>query len=109
MSEPISNESSISSHRSSVSHDSQEIPSLVVAECLPTFAEAATAQLPHVVVPDEEPPSFHLSNVLQEAEQEHPPLSPRTAEVLLRTHPNINEAINAIAYRLIATIHRHTL
>ncbi len=87
------------------------MPALVdIEECLPTFAEAATTQLPHVIIPDnEDPPSFHLSTATHEAKQEFPPVSPRTAEVLLRTHPDINEAIHAVVYRLIATIHCCTL
>ena len=61
------------------------------------------------MVPDQEPPSFRLSAALQENDQEFPPVSPRTAKVLLRTHPDINKAIHAIAYSLITTIHRRTL
>src|SRR6266853_717870 len=104
MSDQVSNESSVSSCRLSVLQDGSEVPALVdIEECLPTFAEAATTQLPHVIIPDnEDPPSFHLSTATHEAKQEFPPVSPRTAEVLLRTHPDINEAIHAVAYRLIA-------
>src|SRR5216683_6354159 len=106
----VSNELSISSHQSSVSQDSDEIPGLItMVERLPTFAEAAATQLPCIVIPDEEPPSFRLANATREAKQEFPPLSPRTAKVLLCIHPDINEAINAVTYGLIATIHCRTL
>src|SRR5216683_7700160 len=111
MSDHISNESSVSSHRSSVSKSDAELPILVaVQEHLPTFAKAAAIQLPRVVIPDnEDPPLFRLSAATRKLEQEHPPISPRTAEVLLCTHPDINEAIHAVTYSLIAMIHRRTL
>ncbi len=73
-----SNESSpVSSRRSSVSEDNK-LPGLVDAEeHLPTFAEAAAINLPHVVVPnDEDPPSFRLSAATRKTEQEFPPVSP---------------------------------
>src|SRR5216683_2029130 len=109
MSDQVSNELSISSHRSSISQD-HDIPRLInIKEQLPTFAEATTNNLPQVIVPSEEPLSFCLSAATHEAEQEFPPVSPRTAEVLLWTHPNINKAIHAVAYGLIATIHCCTL
>src|SRR6266853_1097280 len=111
MSDQVSNESSVSSCRSSVSQDDDEMPVLVtMGEHLPTFAKATTSNLPRVdIPPTEDPPSFRLSIATLEAEQEHPPISPCTAEVLLCTHPDINEAIHAVTYGLIATIHRHTL
>src|SRR6266851_5677449 len=110
MSDQVSNKSSISSHHSSISQD-HEIPILIaVEERLPTFAKAATTNLPHVIIPnDKEPPSFHLVEATHKAEQEFPPISPQTTEILLRTHPDINKAIHAIAYGLIATIHCRTL
>src|SRR5712671_3965009 len=110
MSDQVSNESSVSSHRSSVDQDLDDTPTLIaVKERLPTFTEAAAIHLPHVVIPDQDPPSFHLSAALQKNDQEFPPVSPRTAKVLLRTHPDINKAIHAVAYGLIATIHCQTL
>src|SRR5216683_1980785 len=112
MSDPTSNESAVSSHHSSISsRDDTDLPILIaVEERLPTFAEAAAIQLPRVNIPDnKDPPSFRLSAATRELKQEHPPISPRTAKVLLCTHPDINEAIHAIAYGLIATIHRRTL
>jgi len=112
MSQHTSNESSDSSRRSSISSDDASIPALVTAEegHLPTFAEAATTLLPRTNVPSaEEPPSFRLTVATCKLEQEFPPVSPRTAEVLLRTDPDINDTIQAIAYGLIATIHHRTL
>src|SRR6266853_6210432 len=107
MSDQVSNKSSsVSSPCSSVGQDLDDTPALIaIEERLPPFAKATTIHLPHIVVPNQEPPSFQLSTTLQENDQEFPPVSPRTAEVLLRTHPDINEAIHTIAYGLIATIH----
>src|SRR6266851_5662784 len=85
-----SNKSSVSSCPSSPDQDSDNIPNLVEeGERLPTFAKAALAQLPHVVIPEQDPPSFRISAALQENDQEFPPVSPRTAEILLHTHPDI--------------------
>jgi len=76
-----------------------------VQEHLPTFAKATTA-LPHTIVTTkDEPPSFRLTVANQKADMEYPPTSPQTAEVLLRMHPDINDTIHAVAFRLIATIH----
>src|SRR5216683_4732738 len=107
----LSNKSPTSSHCSSISSNNKNLPGLIVVEeHLPTFAEATTTNLPHHVIPTEDNlPSFHLSMANQEAKQEFPPIFPQTAEVLLHTHPNINEAIHAIAFRLITTIHHCTL
>src|SRR5712671_4616984 len=98
MSNPTLNESSINSHCSSVSSkDDADLPILIaMAEHLPTFAKAAATQLPRTTTPDNEDlPSFCLSVATRELEQDHPPVLPRTAEVLLCTHPDINEAIQA--------------
>src|SRR6266853_6346447 len=107
----LSNKLPTSSHHSSISSSEDDLPGLIaVKECLPTFAEAATANLPHhIVTTEDDPPSFCLSVTNQEAEQEFPPISPQMAEVLLCTPPDINNAIHAIAFRLIATIRHHTL
>src|SRR5216683_5883263 len=110
MSDQQSNESSVSSPHSSVGQDLDDTPAFItIEERLPTFAEATAIHLPRVVVPDQDPLSFRLSTALQENDQEFPPVSPQTAEVLLCTHPDINEAIHAVAYGLIATIHCQTL
>src|SRR6266851_3702628 len=112
MSDQVSNKLSTSSCHSSIASSSDELPTLIaIEEQLPTFAEATAAHLPHVtiVTHKEDPPSFCLSTTLAEHEQDFPPVSPRTAEVILHTHPDINDAVQAIAYGLIATIHRHTL
>src|SRR6266851_2223912 len=111
MLDQASNESSISSCHSSILQDDNQVPRLIaIEECLPTFAEATIANLPRVLIPnDEDPPSFHLSNATHEAKQDFPPVSPRTTEILLRTDPDIKEAIHTITYRLIAAIHRCTL
>ncbi len=108
MSDHISNESSVSSPTLS----SNELPVLVtITEWLPTFAEATAEHLPWVtiVTHEEDPPSFRLSTALAEHDQEFLPVSPQTAEVILHTHPNINDAVQAITYGLIATIHHRTL
>ncbi len=110
MSDQQSNELSVSSGCSSPDQDLNNTPSLIsLKECLPTFAEATTTQLPHVVISKQDPASFRLSATLHENKQEFPPVSPQTAKVLLHTHPDINKAIHAVTYGLIATIHRHTL
>jgi len=93
-----------------VGQDLDDAPALItIKERLPTFTEAATIHLPRIMVPDQEPPSFRLSATLHENDQEFPPMLPRTTEVLLRMHPDINEAIHTITYGLITTIHRRTL
>ncbi len=98
-------------HHSSASSSDNNLPGLIaVEERLPTFTEAAATVLQHThITTTEDPPLFHLSLAMQEANQEYPPISPRTAEVMLRTHPDINNTIGAVAFRLIATIHRRTL
>src|SRR6266851_1268402 len=109
----LSNKSPTSSRHSSASSSDEDnnLPRLIaIKECLPTFAKAITTNLPHhIITIEEDPPSFHLSITNQKAKQEFPPISPHTTEVLLCTHPNINKAIHTIAFRLITTIHRHTL
>src|SRR5216683_3501807 len=107
----LSNKSTTSSCCSSISSDEENLLGLIaIEEQLPTFAEATTTDLPHhIITPTEDPPSFCLSMANQEAEQEFPPISPQTAEVLLYTHPNINDAIHTVAFGLIATIHRYML
>jgi len=62
-----------------------------------------------VISTEDELLSFCLTVANQEANMEYPPISPRTAEVLLHTHPDINNTIHAVAFGLIATIHRCTL
>jgi|SRR6266851_754570 len=112
MSVNLSNKSPASSHQSSISSRDKNLPGLITIpeEHLPTFTKAAMANLPHTVIDTEdEPPSFHLTVATQEAEQEFPPISPRTAKVLLQMHPNINNTIHAVAFGLITTIHCHTL
>src|SRR5216683_2518739 len=85
MSDQVSNKSSVSSPRSLVGQDLDDAPALItIKERLPTFTEAATIHLPRTMLP-------------------------RTTEVLLRMHPDINEAIHTITYGLITTIHRRTL
>jgi|SRR5216683_4739169 len=107
MSVNLSNELPASSHHSSVSSEEDDLPRLItIKEYLPTFTEAATANLPHhIITTEDDPPSFHLSVANQKAEQEFPPISPHMAEVLLHTHPDINDAIHAVTFGLIATIH----
>src|SRR6266851_2212613 len=110
MSDQQLNESFISSCASSPDQSINDTPGLIaLEERLPTFAKAAATHLPHIVIPDQEPPSFHLSAALQENDQEFPLVLPRTTEILLRTHPDINEAIHTVAYGLITTIHHCTL
>ncbi|SRR5216683_4218852 len=111
MLDQVSNESSTSSHHLSILENTHEIPGLIpLDKCLPTFAEVTATTLHSIVIPNhKEPPSFHLSTATHEVEQEFPPVSLRTAKVLLHTHLDINEAIHAVAYRLIATIHHCTL
>src|SRR6266851_1974894 len=78
-----------------------------------------------------EPPSFPLSVALEEATQQHPPVSPGTAtwifnmvwrdyppsnqplstqeaKDLLLKNDNLSTTIHAMAYGLISTIHHHT-
>src|SRR6266851_4487226 len=78
-----------------------------------------------------EPPSFVLSAALKEVNQQHPPVSPRTAtrifntvwrdyppsnqplsaqeaEDLLLENDDLSSTIRAMAYGLISTIHCHT-
>jgi len=111
MSDNLSNESPTSLRRSSVLSRDKNLPGLIVIyeERLSTFAKAATT-LSHTTIKTEDKPlSFHLTIATQEAEQDFPPISPCTAEVLLQTYPNINNAIHAVTFRLIATIHCCTL
>src|SRR5712671_5296719 len=112
MSVNLSNKLPASSHRSSsISSNDENLPSLIkVEEHLPTFTKATAANLPHHgIITEDDPPSFRLSVANQEAEQEFPLISPWTAEVLLHTHPDINNTIHTITFRLIATIHHCTL
>ncbi len=76
------------------------------------------------------PPSFVLSAALEEAAQQNPPVSPRTAthifnhawrdyiprneplsaeeaEDFLLENDNLNATVRATAYGLVSTIHRH--
>ena|SRR5216683_6601246 len=112
MSVNLSNKSPTSSCQLSVSSENDNLLGLVaiLKECLPTFTKAAATHLPHTIInTTNKPPSFCLSIANQEAKQEFPPISPQTAEVLLCTHPDINEAIHVVAFGLIATIHQCTL
>src|SRR5713101_8083598 len=111
MSNDLSNNSPTSSCHSSVSSKDDNLPRLItIEECLPTFAEATATNPPHhIITTEDDPLSFHLSIPNQEAKQEFPPISPHTAEVLLCTHLDINEAIHAITFQLITTIHHHML
>jgi|SRR6266851_3944360 len=107
MSVDLSNESLTSTCHSSTSSSDDNLPGLItVQECLPTFTEATATILSHTIITTkDEPPSFRLSIANQEANIEYPLISPRTTEVLLRTHPDINDAIHTVAFGLIATIH----
>ncbi|SRR6266851_3515160 len=112
MSINLSNESLASSRCSSISSEDDNLLGLVTVpeEHLPTFAKAAATNLPHTTINTEaKPPSFCLTVANQEAKQEYPPISPHMAEVLLQTHPNINNTIHAVAFGLITTIHQCTL
>src|SRR6266851_2430230 len=107
MSIDLSNKSPASSRHSSTSSEDDNLPSLITVQAhLPTFAEATASALPYMVISTEdEPLSFCLTVANQEANMEYPPISPQIAEVLLYMHPDINNTIHAIAFRLIATIH----
>jgi|SRR6266851_3878784 len=112
MSVDLSNESLASFCQLSILSEDDNLPRLIAVpkECLPTLAKAAATNLPHTIINIKDKPLlFCLSVANQEAEQEFPPISPCTAKVLLRTHPDINNTIYAVAFGLIATIHHHTL
>src|SRR6266851_4481958 len=112
MSVSLSNKSPALSYCLSISSEDNNLPRLiaVLEECLPTFAKAATTNLPHTTInTEDEPLSFCLTIANQEAEQEYPPIFPYMAEVLLQTHPNINNTIHMVVFGLITTIHQHTL
>src|SRR6266851_1553944 len=99
--------------------DDEEPPPCFISIEPPTFALAVTHN----------PPSFVLSTTLEEATQQHPPVSPGTAtrifnhtwrnyvpcneplsaeeaEDFLHENDNLNATIRATAYRLMSTIHR---
>jgi hypothetical protein len=102
---------------------STQAPSPNNNEPLPLF------EAPPATQEDQPPPSFPLSMVLSEASSQYPPVSPGTAthvfnnawasygppnqplsakaaEDILLKQDNVNEAIRAMAYGLISTIHR---
>src|SRR5229473_4207135 len=100
-------------------HDNEEPPPRFVSVEPPTFA----------LITGPKPPSFTLSAALEEASQQHPPVSPRTAtrilnrawhdyvphneplcpeeaEDFLLENNDLNTTVHATAYRLMSTIHR---
>jgi len=102
-------------------HDDKEAPPRFVSMEPPTFALSAIS----------EPPSFALSATLKEVNQQHPPVSPRTAtrifnhawrdyvprneplsaeeaEDFLLKNDDLNTTVCATAYGLMSTIHHHT-
>jgi len=100
-------------------HDEEEAPPRFISMELLTFTAI------HVT---HDPPSFALSAALEEATQQHPPVSPGTAtcifncawrdyvphneplsaeeaEDFLLENDDLNATIRATAYRLVSTIH----
>src|SRR6267154_1685135 len=99
--------------------DLEEAPLRFISVEPPTFAISVT----------HDPPSFALSTALEEATQQHPPVSPRMAtcifnhawhdyiphneplsaeeaEDFLLKNNDLNATVCATAYRLVSTIHR---